>query len=108
MEKGIESPYALSEIKPYFEDLTLAVIKATAVEMVSEDNFPSKSRKVECATVSVVEIWPAENYSVEKLANLLEKLDKRVAIMESQFDALHLKKINEPPCCCKSLVNKIT
>ena len=56
LEKGIESPYALSEIKPYFEDLTLAVIKATAVEMVSEDNFPSKSRKVECATVSVIEI----------------------------------------------------
>ena len=99
LERGIASPYVLSEIKPYlksgsvnYEALILALTKATAAERDRVENFASKSKKVKGATVNAVETGQAENFVVGKLDNLLEKFDKSVSSMESQLDALNLKK----------------
>ena len=99
LERGIASPYVLSEIKPYLksgsvndEAFILAVTKAPAAERDTEENFSSKSKKVKGATVSAVETGQAENSVMGKLAKLLEKFDKRVASMESRLDALNLKQ----------------
>ena len=99
MEKDIASPCILSETKPYLkssnvndEALILAVTKAAAAERNRKDNFSSKSKKVMWATVSAVWTGQAENYVVTKIANLLEKLDKKVPGMETRLDYLNLKQ----------------
>ena len=97
LERGIASPYVLSEIKPYLksgcvndEALILAVTKAAAAERDREENFSSKSEKVKGATVSAGETGQVKNSVVGKLANLFEKFNERVASMESRLDALNL------------------
>ena len=63
--------------------MILAVTKAAAAERDREENFSPKSKKVKGATVNAVQTGQAGNSVVRKLANLLEKFDKRVASMES-------------------------
>ena len=99
LERDIASAYVLSEINPYLksgsvndEALILTVTKTEAAERYREENFSSKSKKVKGATVNAVETGEAENSVVGKLANLLEKFDKRVAIMKSRLDALNLEQ----------------
>ena len=89
-ERGTTSPYVLSKIKPYLqsgnvndESLILAVTKAAAAKRDREDNFLSKSKKVKNASVSAFETGQAESSVLGKLANPLEKSDKRVANMKS-------------------------
>ena len=72
--------------------MILAVTKIAAAEKDREEDFSSKSKKVKDATVSAVETSQVQNSVVGKLANLLEKFDKRVASMESRFDTLDLKQ----------------
>ena len=99
LERGTTSPYVLSKIKPYLqsgnvndESLILAVTKAAAAKRDREDNFLSKSKKVKNASVSAFETGQAESSVLGKLANPLEKSDKRVANMKSWLDALNLKQ----------------
>ena len=89
LEKGIASPYVLSEIKPYLksgsvydEALILAITKAAAAERDREENLSSKSKKVKGATVSAAEKRQAKNSVMGTLANLLEMFDKAFVSME--------------------------
>ena len=57
-ERGIASPFILSEIKPYlksgsvnYEALIPTATKAAAAERDSEENVSSKSKKIKGATV---------------------------------------------------------
>ena len=106
LERGITSPYVVSEIKPYLksgsvndEALILAVTKSAATERDREGDFSPKYKKVKCATVSIVETGQSETSVVRKLANLLENFDKRVASMESRLDALNLKQNQRTKAC---------
>ena len=72
--------------------MTLTVTKQAAAERDKEENCSFKSTKVKGAKVSVVETGLAENFVVGKLANLLEKFDKRIASMENWLDSLNLKQ----------------
>ena len=89
LEKGIASPYVLSEIKPYLksgsvydEALILAITKAAAAERDREENLSSKSEKVKGATVSTAEKRQAKNFVVGTLANFLEMFYKAFVSME--------------------------
>ena len=90
LERGTASPYVLSKIKPYLqsgnvndESLILAVTKSAAAKRDKEENFLSKSMKFKNASVSAFETGQAESSVLGKLANSLEKSDKRTANMKS-------------------------
>ena len=107
LERDISSQHVLSEIKPYSksdnvndEALIFAVTKSAAAEGDREENFSSKSEKFKEATVSAVETGQGENFVVGKLADLLEKFDKRVASIESRLVALNLTQ-KTPRLLCK-------
>ena len=98
LERGIASPYILSEIKPYLrvgnsdEALITAVTRAAEVERDREENFAVRSRKNNGAafTVSASEYQSDNSSSTsnKSLTKLFEKFDKRMSEMKSQLKSL--------------------
>ena len=97
LERGIASPYILSEIKPYLkpscsdESLIIAVTRASAAERDREENFSSKHRKLRGA-VHKVDIPEQNDDSSAKLTSFLESFEKRFANLEKKFESLQLEQ----------------
>ena len=98
LERGIASPYILSEVKPYLkvgnsdEALITAVARPAVAERNREKNFALRCRKNKGGvfTVSAVE-YQSHNESSTSNKNLtksFEKFDKRMSEMESQLKSL--------------------
>ena len=98
LERGIASPYILSEIKPYLkvgnsdEALISAVSRAAAAERDREEKFAVRSRKNKGGvfTISAVEHQSDNESSTsnKNLTKFFEKFDKRMSEIESQLKSL--------------------
>ena len=98
LERGIASPYILSEIKPYLkvgnsdEALITVVTRPAVAERNREENFVVRCRKNKGGVfaVSAVE-HQSHNESSTSNKNLeksFEKFDKRMSEMETQLKSL--------------------